>query len=522
MKKILEIEEKPFLHGYYYAAAFMSIASCKARFDKSDAVISEVKWNNGEHYTADFKYDSVGQSNNSYELSNIVFPENIKNDKNIYDIFLGKYNDTFYESVFLYNNIKDYNCFSFKLETMKKVYKWSMAGIMIIDKKSNNFKSVFCPNNIIQISAKFGDKECYKEIVNDKNYNYLMTKVLNNNIYVYASTTGEISDFDEIYHFECEVDLSSYRMGFFLWIGEDYFQNWFYSNYIQLHCDKDLNINGDLKLNYYTTPMIDCRYNLTNPWLENYIIPRYYIDDSKEILDFIRKALNDDHYISLHLNEKYMKNKWAYNSVDFEHESLIYGIDDDQKWLYLMSFNMNQIFEPYVISYEDFFNAYQNVNDNVDIELLKYKIPNEPYKFSVDLLKTMLSEYLNGVNSSYRENLAKNIDDRVYGIKIYDVLLNNLDKLKDKKIIYLFYEHKLIMRKRLSFLNSVEIIPDDQYERIELDANSICSSVEKLLMYCLKYSLSNNKNLLIKIYDIIDIIRSDEICLLNTIDTILK
>lgn len=516
MKKILEIEKKPFLRGYYYTAAFMSIASCKTRFDKSDAVVSNLKWYNGRNYITDFKYDNKIKSESLYTMSSEAFPENIVKVQNTYDIFLGKYNDTFYESVFLYNYIRDCNSFSFKLETMKKVYNWSMAGIMLIDEKNNNFKAVFCPNNIIQISAKIGYNECFKEIVNNSNYMYLMTKVFNNEIYVYASTSGELGDYNEIYHYECGINLDSYRMGFFLWIGEDYFENWFFSNYFQIHCDKELNINGDLKLNYYT-PMINWRYNLMNPWLENFIIPRDYIDKSNDIFDFIRRSINDEYYVSLHLNEKYMKEKKSYNHYDFEHENLIYGIDDYNQILYLMSFNKNQVFEPYIIKFEDFTKAYNKTIKNQSIELLKYKIPCNAYQYSCELLKTSIDEYISGTNSSYREEFVKNIAEREYGVKVYNALLNNLEKLRDIRIVYLLYEHKLMMKKRVYFLNEKKILLDNVFFDIKNDVDSLCLYAEKLIMYNLKYNISNNKKLLIKMEDTIRKISSIEIHLLMKI-----
>lgn len=79
-------------------------------------------------------------------------------------------------------------------------------------------------------------------------------------------------------------------------------------------------------------------------------------------------------YVSLHLNEEYIPNKWAYNYKDFEHESLIYGLDDEKEVLYLMGFNKTQTFEPCTLSYSIFLSSYNNVFYSKELIMMSFTI----------------------------------------------------------------------------------------------------------------------------------------------------
>ena len=99
-----------------------------------------------------------------------------------------------------------------------------------------------------------------------------------------------------------------------------------------------------------------------------------------------------------------------------------------------MGFNKNQTFEPYSLSYNDFSLAYKNVFYNKDLVMLSYKIPDLACTLDTKRIVTFLNEYLLGTNSTYRETLMYDEMNWVFGIKIYDVMINKVTKLRDKKI----------------------------------------------------------------------------------------
>ena len=198
-------------------------------------------------------------------------------------------------------------------------------------------------------------------------------------------------------------------------------------------------------------------------------------------------------YLSLHLNEKYVPDKWAYNITDFEHESLIYGIDDENKQLHLMGFNKNQTFEPYSLSYNDFSLAYKNVFCNKDLVMLSFKIPDLAYTLDTKRIVDFLNEYLLGINSTYRETLMYDEMNWVFGIKVYDVMVDNVTKLKDKKISYLLSEHKSIMKERVRYLYSRNKLNRIDFEELFEMAANIEELSQILLMMCIKFKKSSKE-----------------------------
>lgn len=492
MRKILKICENPFMHGYFHTASFMSIVTNHVRFHQSDINVSNLNWS----YTDNVKTDFICEIGSKDEKIKRYYPpelsSNISYNNDGYDICFGKHDDFYSNTCYLFNTMKNLRAFSFKLNAMKEVCKWSMAGVEINEETSdykNVFRAVFSPMSVIRIMGEKNGEVFSFEYNNDNNnkfINILFTDI----IVVQVSSDGEL--WKDIYDTENFFDQSNSRIGFFSWIGDDSFQDWFYTNFIQLHCSKDLDFYYDVKLNYYVRGFLDYRYNMSNPWIEQFYLQRDYIDVNGGIFNFIRYNLNHNKYISLHLNEKYVPEKWAFNNTDFEHESLVYGIDDKNEILYLMGFNMTQSFEPYTISYTDFVLAYDNTIDNIKITTMSFKIPDLGFTLQASRILTFLNEYLSGINSTYRDNLIYDEIDRIFGFKIYDVLFDRVDKLKDKKIVYLICEHKSIMKERVVYLYMRNIISDIMYEKLYDMAVIVEDIAQVLLLLCIKYRMTSN------------------------------
>lgn len=484
MKKILEISERPFLHGYYHTASFMSIVMNKVRFNQSDVDVSDLTWTYNDKLTKDFFCES-----DDNKIIKNQLPQNVKEKEGGFDIYLGHYGNVRNDSCYLFNTLSNLKSFEYKLNAMKESYRWSMAGAEIDDGDTSNpqniFRAVFSPMNVIRIIGKKNGQDYIQEIDNCAGYKYMKLEI-SDKIIVKVSTNRK--NWDSIYSDDNYFYTNSSRIGFFSWMGNDSFQDWFFSNFIQLHCSKDLECYYDVKLNYYIAPFFNNRYNMSNPWLEQYYIPRDFVDSSNGILDFVRFCLSRNKYVSLHLNEKYVPYKWAYNIEDFEHESMIYGIDDEREQFHLMGFNKNQIFEPYTISYNDFYLAYKNVICNKDLLMLSYKTPDLPFTLDAKRIVTFLNEYLLGINSTYREALIYDEISWVFGIGIYDVMIDNVTKLKDKKIPYLLSEHKTVMKERVEYLYKLNLLNKIDFEELFEMATNIEELSQVLLMMCIKFS----------------------------------
>lgn len=508
MKKILEINENPVIHGYSHTADFMSIAMNKVRFDLSDVNVSNLIWHYENEDTKDFN-TLVGKDDENKIVKEL--PPEIKIDNEVYDIFFGEGADGI-DSCYFFNSVKGLHSFEFKLNAMKEIFRWSVAGAEIssgdINSPDHVFRAVFSPLNVFRILGSDYGVEYSHEIKNDDGCKY-MKIVLSERIDVLVSQDGD--SWRIIYSQENNFD-SSAKIGFYAWIGNDNFRDWYYSNFIQLHCSKDLTNYYDVKLNYYIPTFLNYKHNLSNPWLEQYSIPGEYVDDITEIVEFVRVVLKRNHYLSLHLNEKYVPGKWAYEVKDFEHRSLVYGIDDDKEQIYLMGYNKTQTFEPYKLSFDEFSLAYKNVSEHRELEVLAYQIPELPYKMSKDTIIGYLKEYLSGTNSTYHDALTFDKINWVFGISIYDTLFEYVERLKDKKITYLISEHKMLMKERVCYLYRRNLLKNSNYEELYKMALDIEEMSQALLLLCIKFKMTSKDKYIETIRKHLSEMKAADIC----------
>ena len=128
MKKELDVNKKPFLHGYFHTASFMSIAMNRVRFNQSDVNVSNLIW----VYSDMCKKDFFSEIDNGYKKSiTRKLPLNVEKNKDNFDVYFEKFNNIERDSCFFFNTLNKLNSFEYKLNSMKEVFKWSMAGAEI-------------------------------------------------------------------------------------------------------------------------------------------------------------------------------------------------------------------------------------------------------------------------------------------------------------------------------------------------------------------------------------------------------
>lgn len=511
----IDVADMPFIKSYFYNSSFMSIVENKVRFNKSDVLISDLIWLYNQTENKDFFVDlSHCDSKYTYDF----IPKNIISNDGVYEIFLGSYLGVESDSCYMYNYADDLVVFSFKLGALKEVYQWSQAGILIQSEsnKKKEFKVVFMPNNKIRIESN----DCLIDFENTSRYKFI--KVLKNGISIDISFSTDGINWTDNKRYE-EPDLDGrVKVGFFVWIGEDYFKSWFYTNFIQIHCGVGLKPIGDVKLNYYI-PMIDNNYNVLNPWLEQYKLPANSKITNGEIISVVKSYLEQGFCLSVFLNEKYIPGMRTYNVKDFIHENLVCGIDEEKNELLLQGFLKKTGYSTYTLSYDQFVKSYMFANVNKEISIMKFKIPDEPYVFSINTIIDFLSEYIKGINSSYRESLVKNINHRVYGVEVYNEILKDVTVLKDKRISFLIYEHKLLMKYRMEYILSMtNNFSEDNINYYKCETKKICSLAEQILILSMKYKLTNDEKLISVLSNKINKLKCDEIIFISHLIDVLK
>ena len=85
---------------------------------------------------------------------------------------------------------------------------------------------------------------------------------------------------------------------------------------------------------------------------------------------------------------------------------------------------------------------------------------NVTYDVDIELIKTTLKEYLNSEDTKDHFRMLRNrFDDTIFGIKVYDKVLAQIDKQLhaeepdfDIRALHVMYDHKVLMYERIKYL----------------------------------------------------------------------
>lgn len=508
-KKVLDVDKNPFLHSYFHTASFLSIISDKVRLNKSDVSVSHLQWKYSDGIKSDFTSE-IG-----YNSKNTIFttiPKNISESDDSYDIYLGEFDGIKSDSCLLFNSTNNIESFSFKLNAMKEICRWSMVGIEISKADTDGsseilFRAMFSPMNFINIEGSNSSGKFSYRIENTDQCKYMKLGI-SSKLVVSISNDGD--SWNQIFSEKNYISGCSARIGLFSWIGEDTFQNWFYSNYIQLHAGKELEPVYDVKLDYYMGIKRLDMYNNNNPWvIQSYVEPRL-VSKIVDICDFIKACIDVGKYVSIMLNEKYIPYSFAYNKFDYDHQSLIYGYDEDKRIIYCMGYDKHQHYVPFELTYDIFIKAYAKITKVYKILISEYTIPEFYYRFDVNLMIKMLNEYKSNVDSSYREEFNINGNLRFFGIQIYDICLSNIQKMRDQRISYIINEHKKIMVSRIKYLKGKGVLNNSDYMRLHEMSVELEKLSSKLILFCVKYRIKADDKMLSAISEYIAILKKKD------------
>lgn len=311
--------------------------------------------------------------------------------------------------------------------------------------------------------------------------------------------------------------------------AENMYYNWLFSNYIQIMLNSGwVNSPNIVALDYFVTPQKNYNYYTIHNLLDfKYENPKMILESYNSIINFIIHQINHNFYVEILLNEKYIENRKVYQKDDENHTNLIYGYNEDLKLLYIMGFNKTSKPELGIITYDMFNMAYNTSDINANIYLLKYVPDTKIYKLNKRHIISSIDDYLNGKNTSNNYGNLFMPLDFTFGIHVYDELMKN-DKtidifMHDVRISYLLFEHKKIMRDRISYLITQGIINATNSIEIVNFIKKIYSQSEIINNLVIKYGLNNNNHIKDKITLLMNDVKELEMfCYVKLLDLLKK
>ncbi len=250
-----------------------------------------------------------------------------------------------------------------------------------------------------------------------------------------------------------------------------------------------------------------------------YVDPDAFKKGFIDLIGLIQYMLQTRHYVIGFYNEYYIPGKEAYKKCDFWHDYVLFGYDDTTKIFNSAGYLKSHKYESFEIKYSDFLKSVYHIGaDNVDLWFYKIKEDYE-VEFNIERIVQNMSNYLCSVLKP-NESTNKNC----YGIAAWDMyakyVLENQNGFLDLRFNRGFMEHKNIMLNRLKVLEEEGYIQHQElvsnYQREIVIPSNLVHNL------CLKYNMTHDPALKIRIYDLVHDINRKEENVLNGVMSLIR
>ena len=292
---------------------------------------------------------------------------------------------------------------------------------------------------------------------------------------------------------------------------QNWADEWLCTNFIQLVYRRDEKNSFGIFLDLMRTGNDVYIYEQC-PYLYVNLIDKCFVEERfSDVFEFVYYCLERGFYIQMYTNKHYLPQKNA-PEFDFMHETFIYGIDTEERYIYISDFydgkykrvkcDYSSFEKAYLNSFKDnpyyqsdiYFEYPHMVKYHMDkIILIKYEKHNL-YENNCNIIKEKIEDYISGRDSFKRmeESYLAVGYKYYYGIDFYDQMLTDIENNKlDIRKPYVLYCHKVLLRDHLFIMNKCKFVKDIEQKLLPLIEELIIIS-EKLYKKYLKLILKKN------------------------------
>lgn len=335
----------------------------------------------------------------------------------------------------------------------------------------------------------FIEKQMY--FFDTKLYRYMKINITEDDMICYTSSDGIVWNMIDHIEYKPTFPLEQLKIGIHIHNGTNQYNIWKKMNFTQLVYNEN-NIYKGIWLDYYLIPTknYDNGYSCYMNFLDTYYdLLSDALDCFSTIHEYIQWNIRHFYYVSILLDEYYIKNRKAYQTCHYQHANMFYGFDNTEKVYYIMGIGKNST--PVIDKL-----PYDVLEKNIVLSenIIRYKYSTNKVgrlTFNIKILINSLWEFLFDINSSERVGNLLEGENVYYGISILQRLVNTEigqdHLLEDKRIAFLLYEHCLLMRQRLDFLHSNQYLNKKDYIELLEKCNEMIKTSNILLNLVLKY-----------------------------------
>lgn len=284
---------------------------------------------------------------------------------------------------------------------------------------------------------------------------------------------------------------------------------WVMSNYVNVFCHRD-NIKHSFCDFYFPMPN-EVRAPELCPWILSQKISADLFQSTKlDILDFVLNCIDQKTYVHIMIDYFYVEQTARYQNTHRNHDLLIYGYDKKQEILYCSDFLFSNL-QKYTFSHISFSalrEGFMNCKLDKSSGYLKgqfylYKMREAKhvrYRFNPIHIVNALKQYVNSDIPEYWliHNIRDNLDDRAFGLDVYDVLAEHVEIVKrnqlgyiDIRLFYVLYDHKKIMKHRFEYLMEVDEKNIALYQEMVKQFEGLEQDLQIIVFLIIKFHIKN-------------------------------
>lgn len=234
---------------------------------------------------------------------------------------------------------------------------------------------------------------------------------------------------------------------------------WFFSDYVQLIWYKKEKLLSFY--NKYVNEIPTCI-----PGLEFQCLDKKFAINNLNIIQFIIDSIDGGWYVFSSYDEQYIPNTYGYSkNKSWYHDFMLHGYDLDKKELFFTVYTQRGKYERNVVKIEDFMKGFLNSqSDNFDfnrINLFRRK-KEYTYSFNEEELEKQIECYMEAKCVDSKYTVPYWHEEKVYGVEIYNYVISIFQNeeylIRDKRMLYIFWEHKRCMQMRIEYMINQGII----------------------------------------------------------------
>lgn len=478
--KILPINNNPKIRAYPQYAFIDAIINNETT---NADIVAKIEIENFDKFNWDYyvRNASVNISNNTVSFSRNGF--DIDSQKCIYRVL--NYNDEFifninyqqytnrWDSVFVFIDVNN---------TKERIDNYPVMDFIFGRYCSGDLFFMSGENYHLITKDKIDKKEWYK------------VYVVNGKIEIYSSIDTLEWNLIYIVDYIHVKENNDVTIGLECCLLDNQYNKWLCNNFMQIYFNKD----EPIKINYANLLQRDSKNYSINPFVKfSYFEKEMMNQLNINLIEYLIISIDNNKYIELWLNEKYISNLSAYKKYDLIHESLIFGYDLEKKQFNLMSFYNGK---PIIIKadFENLIEAW-NKAGNKSHQITSFEFMPDIHGYDIDIfhIYNMMSDYLLGRNSSEASSHIVKKEQGVFGIKVYSEILGEENNksifLRDVRIAFFLNEHKKCMAERFEYLMERGLFSEDEYTKMKNYMNNIVELSEKVLFLVIKNQMRNNR-----------------------------